>query len=172
MKKLIVALALVAGAQAQAEIAAPLFGCELHASLTQTIRSVELLIVRAEAVTGPGTVICTDAVNRQTAQNVQVIIESAGIGPAINLPLVGSDIYAVRAGAVTMDGMAGKYRIGVGPRLGLIGGRANIMPAVQVSGEGAGLGVEIAFEERFSIGLDLSGTVMTVKPTSKLIRVR
>jgi hypothetical protein len=168
MKKLVLALALVAGAsQAQATPAAPFFGCRLKADITETKSSVELLVIRGETVVGYGTSVCTDIVGQQVRQNVQVTIESGGIGPAINGPLQGLTIYAVRAGITGVNGMEGTYQLSAGPRLGLLNARVGVMAGVQVSGSGVGAGVEAVIENRFSLGLDLGGMAMKVTPVRR-----
>jgi len=177
MKNIVLALALVAGAtltsQAQASnLAAPFWGCRLKANIVETVNSVELLIIRGEKVVGYGTVACTDVVGQTKRQNVMVTIKSGGIGPAINGPLQGLTVYAVRAGVATTDGMAGKYRLSAGPRLGLIAARVGVMAGVQVSGQGIGAGIEAVIENRFSIGIDLGGMSMTVVPTGRAVRTR
>jgi len=174
MKKLVLALALVAGAsQAQAAtLAAPFFGCKLKADIVETKSSVELLIIRGETVVGYGTSVCADIVGQKYKQNVAVTIQSGGIGPAINGPLQGLTIYAVRAGITGVDGMEGTYQLAAGPRLGLIGARVGLLAGVQVSGSGVGAGIEAVIENRFSVGIDLGGMALTVKPTSKVVKAR
>jgi hypothetical protein len=172
MKKLVLALALVAGASASATPAAPFFGCKLKADIVETKSSVELLIIRGETVVGYGTSACMDIVGQTTRQNVAITIQSGGIGPAFNGPLQGLKIYAVRAGLTGVDGMEGTYQLAAGPRLGLIAARVGLMAGVQISGSGVGAGVEAVIENRFSVGLDLGGMAMTVVPTSKAIKTR
>lgn len=171
MKMLVLALALV-GASAQARPAAPFFGCKLKANIVETKSSVELLVIRGETVVGYGTSTCADIVGQVVKQNVQVTIQSGGIGPAINGPLQGLTIYAARVGITGVNGMEGTYQLSAGPRIGLIAARAGLMAGVQVSGSGVGAGVEAVIENRFSIGLDLGGMAMTVKPTSRAVRAR
>ncbi len=163
MKSIILALALISGASASATPAALFFGCRLKANITETKSSVELLVIRGETVVGYGTSVCTDIVGQQVRKNVQITIESGGIGPAINGPLQGLTIYAVRAGITGVSSMEGTYQLSAGPRLGLIGARVGLMAGVQLSGNGVGAGVEAVIENRFSVGLDLGGMAMTVK---------
>lgn len=172
MKVLVLALALVAGATAQARPAAPFFGCKLKANIVETQSSVELLIIRGETVVGYGTSVCSDIVGQQTKQNVKVTIQSGGIGPAINGPLQGLTIYAARVGITGVNGMEGTYQLAAGPRIGLINARAGLMGGVQVSGSGVGAGIEAVIENRFSVGIDLGGMALTVVPTSKGVRTR
>ncbi len=162
----------LSGQSQAATFAAPFFGCKLKAQITHTTSNVELILIRGEKVTGNGSVVCVDAVGQKTTQNVNITIRSGGIGPAFNGSLEGLTIYAARAGITTVDGMAGKYHLSVGPRLGLIHARVGIMGGVQASGAGAGLGVEAVIENRFSVGLDLGGMSLVVIPTTRLHRIR
>lgn len=164
MKLLAIAFALISSAAYAADPAFPVWGCELKADLIETQSSVELLIIRGETVLGKGTATCVSAVGQRVSRRVDVVIQSGGIGPAINGPLQGLTIYAVRAGVATTDGMIGTYQLAAGPRLGLINTRASVMVGVQLSGQGVGAGVEAIIENRFSVGLDLGGMAMAIVP--------
>ena len=172
MKSLVLALAVLAGSQAYASPAAPLFGCRLKADIVETKSSVELLIVRGETVVGYGTSVCVDAVGQKVKQNVEVTIQSGGVGPAINGPLQGLTVYAVRAGITGVSGMEGTYQLAAGPRIGLLTERVGVLGGVQVSGSGVGAGIEAIIENRFALGIDLGGMTMAVRPVSKAIRTR
>lgn len=171
MKGLVLGLALTIGAlssPAQAsEPAFPLWGCKLKAKIVQTNAHVELLIARGEEVLASGTVICASAVGQTKRSKVSVKLNSVGFGPAINGPLEGLTIYAVRAGIATRDGMIGTYQLQAGPRLGLLTNRVGIMGGVQLSGEGVGAGVEAIIENRFALGVDIGGMTMEVTPARR-----
>lgn len=164
MKGFVIALALVAGAsQAQAKQPAfPLWACKMKAKVVQTNAHVELLIARGEEVLATGTVICSTALGQTKRSNVMVKLNSIGFGPAINGPLEGLTIYAVRAGIATTDGMNGTYQLQAGPRLGLLTHRVGVVGGVQISGAGAGAGVEAIIENRFALGVDIGGMLMEV----------
>ncbi len=173
MKNLALILALVAGVavttpQAEAKLAAPLWACKLKANIVNTQSSLELLIVRGETVTGNGTVVCQDAIGQRSVSHVDIQIQSAGIGPAFNGPLEGLTIYAVRAGVSSDDGMSGTYQLAAGPRIGLINARAGLLGGVQIAGNSIGAGIEAVIENRFSVGVDVGGMVMTVTPAQSL----
>lgn len=176
MKKLALVLALVTGAaltsQAQAQVPAVAWGCKLKAKLVQTTSSVELLVIRGETVIGQGVAACADAFGRVTKQKVDVVIQSGGIGPAINGPLQGLTIYAARVGVANVRNMIGTYQLQAGPRIGLIGARVGVMAGAQIAGDGVGAGVEAVIENRFSVGLDLGGMAMAVVPRGQGYRVR
>lgn len=164
MKKLLLAIAVTCGASFQANAAAPLWTCKLTGKIDGTTSQLELILIRGEEVTGHGVVVCRDAFGHKVRNSVNLHITSGGIGPAFNGPLEGLTIVAARAGVSTIDGMIGQYDLSAGPRFGLIHGRVGIMAGAQISGQGAGAGVEAVIENRFSVGLDLGGMVMTVTP--------
>lgn len=172
MKNLVLALAMVAASaitsQAHASLAAPLWACKLKANIVNTQSSFELLVIRGETVSGSGKVVCQDALGQKTSHNVSIQIQSGGIGPAFNGPLEGLTIYAVRAGVSSTDGMIGSFQLAAGPRLGLISSRAGLMAGVQIAGNSVGAGIEAVIENRFSVGVDLGGMVMTVTPAQRL----
>lgn len=171
MKNLIFGALLVTAGMAfnaHAALSAPLWGCKLKANLTETHSSFELLVVRGEIVSGQGTVVCMDALGHKRKQAVDIEIHSAGLGPAFNGPLEGLTIYAVRAGVSTLDGMSGEYQLQAGPRLGLISARAGLLGGVQIAGNSIGAGIEAVIENRFSVGIDVGGMVMSVKPVATL----
>lgn len=168
MKKLLLGIAMMAAgvvtAQAQAHVAAPVWGCRLSASHIKTASQLELLLVRGETATAHGYVVCQDAVGQRVGQHVEVSITSGGVGPAFNGSLEGLKLYAVVAGLSTPKSMIGTYQLAAGPRLGLIAARAGLMAGAQVSGHGIGAEIEAVFENRFSIGVDFGGMTMTVRP--------
>jgi hypothetical protein len=171
MKNLILGTLLVAAGMtfdAHAALSAPVWACKLKANLTETQSSFELIVVRGENVSGQGTVVCMDALGRKRKQAVDIEIHSAGLGPAFNGPLEGLTIYAARAGVSTLDGMSGEYQLQAGPRLGLISARAGLLGGVQIAGNSIGAGIEAVIENRFSVGIDVGGMVMSVKPVATL----
>jgi hypothetical protein len=171
MKNLLIGALLVAAGMtldAHAALSAPVWACKLKANLTQTHSMLELIVVRAENVSGQGTVVCVDAFGRKVKQAVDIEIQSAGLGPAFNGPLEGLTIYAARAGVSTLDGMSGQYQLQAGPRLGLISARAGLLGGVQIAGNSIGAGIEAIIENRFSVGVDVGGMVMTVTPIARL----
>ncbi len=172
MKALVLALALSAGATAQATPAVPFFGCKLKANVVEVQSSVELLVVRGETLIANGTSKCMDIVGQTTSQNVKVILQSTGLGPAFNGPVSDMTIYAVRTGITGVNNMQGTYSLTAGARLGLISSRVGASAGVQISGLGVGAGVEVSVENRLSLGFDLAGSTMTVIPTGAAVRTR
>jgi len=166
MKALILAVALMTGAAANAEIAFPLWGCKLKATVTDS-SSIDLLVIRGETAHAKGVAKCMTALGQTSTQKVDVVIQSGGIGPAINGNLEGLTIYAARTGVATTNGMYGVYQLSAGPRLGLLKARVGVMAGVQISGEGVGAGVEAVIENRFSFGLDLGGMAMAIVPAGQ-----
>jgi len=172
MKNLIFALAMAVGAAATSgayaalPTATPLWACNMRAQATHDNRFY--VILKAGEVDATGTIYCRSLTGQTTALPVNVKMEQLGIGLGIGFPAENAkiDILSLKGGVASPKGMYGQYQVQAGPGVTLFGERIAAEGGLEYTPglNDVGGRVQITVEQMFGLGVDITGSTMTITP--------
>jgi hypothetical protein len=172
MKRILLAVAFfgtASVASATVPSATPVWGCHLEAKVVES--NGFYFVAKIENLKATGTIVCLSATGKSLGKmDVDVTVHGLGAGIGFGRPADYSQksISAFRAGIATPQGMIGNYKLSAGAGLGLFVGRIGVDAALGASRNyGAETGVDFTFDEGLTIGLDVTGRYVTVKPATK-----
>lgn len=174
MKTLIIALAMVAGSAMTANqasalpTATPLWACSLKATSVHDNRFY--VILKAGEVNATGTMTCVAWNGQSTRQAVNVTIRELGIGAGFAFPAAQSriNILQLKGGVASPRGMYGKYNLQAGVGLTLVAARIAVEGGLEATPYSElGGKVQVKFEQLAGLGVDVTGSTMTITPAQR-----
>lgn len=154
MRKILVLAAALVGFAAQADVAAPVYGCQLRANVSGFSASPLISIVH---ITGRGTITCDAATGVAIRTETPVEISIGGLGVGVGYTEYKNiELTSAVIGVADVEGMIGRYSVGVSAGVTLI--EKGITGGLYLKVSNNGLGFEIA-----ASGNDVNGLEAAVQ---------
>ncbi len=165
--------------EAKAEIAAPLWGCKLKATVQDSSVSVLLGIVSIE---GKGKIKCMTALGQKASQDVVIRIFGLSAGPVISFPTgetANLDVVSAAIGLASLKAVFGEYRVTAAAhaQFGRLKASVNydylmLTPALPHGGISRGIALAIEQGGTVGLGVNVSVTGMSIEPAAPMLARR